>query len=337
MFGRRTPGPVLIGVMLGIMVLARGVPGMASESPADAWMARQFETRHDGTPHFTITAELREDPTIVARVRERAQRRELRRMQRVKRRPSGPWRRDYRAIARAEARRAGIRNPELFVRQMAAESGYQPCARSYVGAVGIAQIMPSTARSWKVDPNIPESALRVAAQHMAVYERQLGSYRLALAAYNAGSGSVAVYGGVPPYPETQNYVRRIMDRSYPLAGMRQIYTLPGGFQSGFARKLRALRNDVRQHGGSIRITEGYRSYDDQLRIWKQAKRRYGSWQAARTWAAAPGCSNHGRGWAADLAGSLSLAHQLAPRHGLVFPMAHEPWHVELAGIPTQSG
>ncbi len=172
---------------------------------------------------------------------------------------------------------------------------------------------------------------------MAVYERQLGSYRLALAAYNAGPGSIALYGGVPPFGETRTYIRRITDRSYPLAGMRQVFTLPGHMQTGFARRLAALQADVRRHGGRLRVSEGYRAYDDQLRIWNAAKRRYGGWQAARQWAAAPGCSNHGRGWAADVAGSVWLAHQLAPRHGLVFPMAHEPWHVELAGIATQSG
>jgi hypothetical protein len=226
----------------------------------------------------------------------------------------------------------------LFVRQMAAESGFQPCARSGVGAVGIAQIMPATARSWHVDPNIPEDALRAAAKHMARYERAYhGNYAMAAAAYNAGPGAVNAYGGVPPYPETREYVRRITHRSVPLRGMDQVFHLPGGLTPNFARRLRALQRDVRAHGGRLRMTEGWRSYDDQLRIWRYTKKRYGGWQNARRWAAAPGCSNHGRGWAADMRGSIALAHRLAGRHGLTFPMAHEPWHVELAGIPTQSG
>lgn len=325
-------------IMAGVGVLAYGVPGMAHDRPSRVWVNHQYAARQAHRPPLQITAELREDPSIVARIRSESVVAEQRtaRARRIRQR-SGPWRRDYRQIARREAVRAGIRNPELFVRQMAAESGYQPCARSYVGAIGIAQIMPSTARSWRVDPNIPEAALRAAARHMATYERQLGSYRLALAAYNAGPGSIALYGGVPPFGETREYIRRITDRSYPLAGMRQVYTLPGHMQVRFARRLNALQADVQRHGGRLRVSEGYRGYDDQLRIWNAAKRRYGGWQAARQWAAAPGCSNHGRGWAADVAGSLWLAHQLAPHHGLVFPMQHEPWHVELAGIPTQSG
>jgi hypothetical protein len=250
---------------------------------------------------------------------------------------SGPYTRDFRAMALREARRAGIRRPKLFVRQIAAESGMQPCAQSGAGALGIAQIMPATARSWGVDPFIPRHALRAAAQHMARYERQLGSHAVALAAYNAGPGAVQAYGGVPPYAETNEYIRRVRTVSYPLPGMRQIFHLPGHMQTGFAQRLHALQRDVRRHGGRLRVSEGWRSYEEQMRLWKIAKRRYGGWDAARRWVAPPGCSNHNRGWAADLRGSLGLAHQLASKHGLVFPMAHEPWHIELAGIPSQSG
>ena len=102
-------------------------------------------------------------------------------------------------------------------------------------------------------------------------------------------------------------------------------------------RLAALMLDVKRHGGRITVEEGWRSYEDSLRIWKKAKRQRGGWKNAKAWAAPPGCSNHVRGLAADLQGDLRLAHQLAPRHGLVFPMGHEPWHVERAGIKTQSG
>jgi hypothetical protein len=220
---------------------------------------------------------------------------------------------------------------------MAAESGMQPCAVSYAGAIGIAQIMPETAKSWKVDPWIPQDALRVAAKQMARYERQLGSYRLALAAYNAGPGAVQAWGGVPPYAETREYIRRVTDLSYPLPGMRQVFRIPQRYEPGFRTRLGALMRDVERHGGKITVEEGWRSYEDSMRIWRKAKARRGGWQRAKKWAAPPGCSNHVRGWAADLKGDLGLAHRLAARHNLVFPMSHEPWHVELAGIPTQSG
>jgi hypothetical protein len=254
------------------------------------------------------------------------------------RRPHGPLREiDFRTMALREARRAGIRRPILFVRQMAAESGFQPCAVSGAGAIGIAQIMPETARSWKVDPWIPQDAMRVAARNMARYERQLGSYRLALAAYNAGPGAVQAWGGVPPYAQTREYIRRITDLSYPLPGMTQVFRIPGRYTPGFRGRLSALMRDVERHGGHITVEEGWRSYEDSMRIWKAAKKRRGGWRNAKAWAAPPGCSNHTRGLAADLLGDIDLAHQLAGRHGLVFPMGHEPWHVEQAGIPTQSG
>jgi LAS superfamily LD-carboxypeptidase LdcB len=188
-----------------------------------------------------------------------------------------------------------------------------------------------------VDPWIPHDALKVAATNMARYEKQLGSYKLALAAYNAGPGAVSRYGGVPPYAETREYIRRVTDQSYPLPGMRQTFTVPQRLSAGFRTDLGALIKDVERHGGKIRIEEGWRSYEDSMRIWKKTKKQRGGWTRAKTWAAPPGCSNHVRGMAADLKGSVGLAKRLAPRHGLVFPMAHEPWHVERAGITTQSG
>lgn len=246
---------------------------------------------------------------------------------------------DFRAMAHRAAVGAGIKRPGLFVRQIAAESGMQPCAVSGAGAIGIAQIMPATARSWKVDPWLPADALRVAAKQMARYERQYGSYRLALAAYNAGPGAVARFGGVPPYAETRHYIDKIMRTSTPIAGLTQTFDIPQRMTPGFAGRLRALLRDVRANGGNFRVEEAWRSYEESTRVWKVAKKQRGGWERAKAWAAPPGCSNHVRGLAADLLGSkgsLALAARLAPKHGLVFPMAHEPWHVELNGIKTQS-
>jgi hypothetical protein len=79
--------------------------------------------------------------------------------------------------------------------------------------------MPATAKSWGVDPMNAPQALDAAAKHMAQYVRKYGSYRKALAAYNAGEGAVQQYGGVPPYAETRNYVSKILGgisgASYP--------------------------------------------------------------------------------------------------------------------------
>jgi soluble lytic murein transglycosylase-like protein len=91
------------------------------------------------------------------------------------------------------------------------ESGGNPNAVSPAGARGLMQLMPSTAAGMGVDPDDPAQAITAAARILAgSLHRYDGSIRLALAAYNAGAGAVARYGGIPPYTETQNYVRSIM-------------------------------------------------------------------------------------------------------------------------------
>ena len=91
------------------------------------------------------------------------------------------------------------------------ESGYNPAAMSSAGAEGIMQLMPSTAAGLGVNALDPTQAIGAGAQLLGSYlQRYNGSVPLALAAYNAGPGAVAKYGGVPPYPETTAYVNDIM-------------------------------------------------------------------------------------------------------------------------------
>jgi cell wall-associated NlpC family hydrolase len=91
------------------------------------------------------------------------------------------------------------------------ESGGNAHAVSPAGARGLMQLMPSTAAGMGVDPDDPAQAITAAARILSgSLHRYHGSIELALAAYNAGAGAVARYGGIPPYPETQNYVRSIM-------------------------------------------------------------------------------------------------------------------------------
>lgn len=119
---------------------------------------------------------------------------------------------DYRAYAYQAAQRAGHPDPAMFVRQIHAESGFRPNAKSPAGATGIAQIMPATAKGWGVNPNDPKASLDAAARAMAKYIKSYkGDYAKALAAYNAGVGNVAKYGGVPPFAETQNYIKKILN------------------------------------------------------------------------------------------------------------------------------
>lgn len=82
--------------------------------------------------------------------------------------------------------------------------------KSVAGALGIAQFMPQTAQAFGINPLDPNQAIPAAAKYIADSYKKFGSWELALAAYNAGGGAVGQYGGIPPYPETQNYVQRIM-------------------------------------------------------------------------------------------------------------------------------
>jgi hypothetical protein len=91
------------------------------------------------------------------------------------------------------------------------ESGYDPSAVSPAGAQGLMQLMPATAKSLGVtDPLDPAQSIDGAARMLRDLTRRFGSTELALAAYNAGPGAVLKYDGIPPYPETQRYVRNVM-------------------------------------------------------------------------------------------------------------------------------
>jgi hypothetical protein len=117
---------------------------------------------------------------------------------------------DLRQAAIDAANRNGI-DPNLFLRLVQQESGFNPNALSRKGAMGPAQLMPATAAELGVDPRDPLQNLDGGARYL---RQQLdafnGDTRLALAAYNAGAGNVRKHGGVPPFKETQNYVRAIL-------------------------------------------------------------------------------------------------------------------------------
>ena len=115
----------------------------------------------------------------------------------------------YVDMARAAARKHGI--PEdLFLRLVRQESGFNPKALSHKGAIGLAQLMPGTAQYLRVDPHDPAQNLEGGARYLKEQYRKFKSWRLALAAYNAGPGAVQKYGGVPPFKETRNYVKVIL-------------------------------------------------------------------------------------------------------------------------------
>lgn len=121
---------------------------------------------------------------------------------------SGKYRGKYMKMAREAARRHNVPE-ELFLKLVQQESGWNPNAKSHKGAHGLAQLMPFTARKLRVNSADPYENLDGGARYLAMQYRTFGSWRLALAAYNAGPDAVKKYGGVPPYKETQNYVKAI--------------------------------------------------------------------------------------------------------------------------------
>ena len=117
----------------------------------------------------------------------------------------GSYKGQYLAVAKAAARKHGV--PEdLFLRLVQQESGWNPGAKSNKGATGLAQLMPGTARKLGVDINDPAQNLEGGARYLRMMHDKFGSWRLALAAYNAGPGAVEKHDGIPPYAETKNYV-----------------------------------------------------------------------------------------------------------------------------------
>jgi len=118
---------------------------------------------------------------------------------------------DYDAIVNEAATKYGV-DPKFIKCVIQQESGFNPNATSWCGAMGMMQLMPGTAKSLGVknayDPreNIMGGVKYIKQQ----LDRFGGDKEKALAAYNAGPGAVQKYGGVPPYRETQNYVKNIM-------------------------------------------------------------------------------------------------------------------------------
>jgi hypothetical protein len=117
----------------------------------------------------------------------------------------------YGEIIAAASQAHGV-NPMLVRALIQVESKFRPTARSRKGAMGLMQLMPSTAREYNVsNPFEPKANIEAGIKHLKTLIDRFGSsIELALAAYNAGPGAVEKFNGVPTYRETRNYVTRIL-------------------------------------------------------------------------------------------------------------------------------
>jgi soluble lytic murein transglycosylase-like protein len=119
--------------------------------------------------------------------------------------------RDYDAAIRAASDRNSI-DADLVRAVIKAESDFNSNARSSKGAMGLMQLMPDTARLHNVlNAYDPVDNIEAGVRHLRMLlERYRGDLRLSLAAYNAGSGAVEKFGGIPPFAETREYVQRVL-------------------------------------------------------------------------------------------------------------------------------
>lgn len=135
----------------------------------------------------------------------------------------------YKKLADTYSAKYGI-DPNVFRKLIETESQWNPNAKSKAGALGIAQLMPSTAAELGVNPMNPEEALDGSARYL---KQQLstfgGDYTKAVAAYNAGAGNVKKYKGIPPFKETQDYVSKVLGPGKNLASANNSTTIVQNF------------------------------------------------------------------------------------------------------------
>ena len=121
----------------------------------------------------------------------------------------------FAALIRSASERANL-SPVLVAAVVAAESAFKPWAVSRVGAGGLMQLMPSVWLEQGIaSPYEPAANLMAGCRHLRTLLDRFGDLTLALAAYNAGVATVVKAGGVPPYRETRDFVRRVLGRFCP--------------------------------------------------------------------------------------------------------------------------
>lgn len=197
--GQRWPGPCRVGLALAVAWLlvvwagpgtAQGLGSVPKDRMAQFRMQSNFLDRRLATRPGGA-----EKVAAVARVRVPSY--------------NGRYRGEYLKMAEDAAKRHGV-PVDLFHRLVQQESGWNPVAVSTKGAQGLAQLMPETADKLGVDPTDPAQNLEGGARYLREQYNRFGDWRLALAAYNAGPEAVERHNGIPPYKETQGYVKAIL-------------------------------------------------------------------------------------------------------------------------------
>lgn len=195
---------MLIGILVGAFLLigtSFGVPSLVPKAEADGVYSRVDDggvtviTDSPTDPRFSRIAGLSGTATGWLRVPQTAR--------------GSRWGQDIKEVAE----QYGV-DPALVQAVIGVESAFNPWAVSRKGAQGLMQLMPRTASALGVrDSFNPRENIEGGVRHLRyLLDRYPGNVPLALAAYNAGEGAVDAYGGIPPYPETQQYVQKVLER-----------------------------------------------------------------------------------------------------------------------------
>ena len=190
---------------------------MAAPVRADIYRCK----RADGTRHYTNIREPGKRCELVVRSSKKSKAKSSAKKKSASAKPKGGSTKDPARYSRydgliGEAARL-YQLPEPFIRAvMRVESDFNPSVVSRAGAMGLMQLMPKTARSMGVsDPFDARQNILGGARYLRILANRFkGDLVLTVAAYNAGEGAVQKYDGIPPYKETQRYVRRVLKHYY---------------------------------------------------------------------------------------------------------------------------